>query len=38
MVTEIYICEACNFAYEKEELAEQCEQFCKEHNSCNIIL
>ena len=36
MVKEIYVCEACSFAYKEKELAEKCEEFCKKHNSCNI--
>ena len=36
MVKEFYICEACNFVYNKKELAEKCESWCKERNSCNI--
>ena len=36
MVKEIYVCEVCSFAYNKKELAEKCESWCKEHNSCNI--
>lgn len=36
MVKEIYVCEACNFAYKEKELAEKCESWCKKYNSCNI--
>ncbi len=31
-----YICEECGFAYEQKERAEQCQQWCKEHQSCNL--
>ncbi len=31
-----YICPECNFAYKDKKFAEQCEKWCKEHNSCNI--
>lgn len=31
-----YICEACGFAYEQEEWAEKCQQWCQEHQSCNL--
>ena len=36
MVKEIYACEECKFTYKERELAEKCEAWCKEHNSCNI--
>jgi|TARA_Y100000031_G_C8069787_1_gene314582 hypothetical protein len=29
-------CEICNFYYETEELAEKCEQYCKENKSCSL--
>jgi len=31
-----YQCEACGFYYKTRELAEKCEKWCKETNSCNI--
>jgi len=31
-----YQCEECQHIYEKEELANQCESWCKEHKSCNL--
>jgi predicted ATP-dependent serine protease len=31
-----YICEACGFAYEQEEWAEKCQEWCEKHNSCNL--
>jgi len=34
--TTYYICEACGFAYKEKELAEKCQQWCKEHQSCNL--
>lgn len=33
---ELYQCEVCGFHYERKEWAEQCEAWCKEHNSCNL--
>jgi len=33
---QLYQCEACGFHYEDKELAEKCEVWCKEHNSCNL--
>lgn len=33
---EVYQCEVCGFHYESKELAEKCEAWCKEHNSCNL--
>ncbi len=32
----VYVCEACGFRYGTRELAEQCETWCKGHNSCNL--
>jgi len=32
----LYICEECGFAYKEKELAEKCQQWCEEHNSCNL--
>lgn len=31
----LYRCEVCGLRYEDRELAEDCEQFCREHNACN---
>ena len=36
MVKQVYFCEECNFVYNKEEQAKQCEEFCREHKSCSI--
>lgn len=33
---ELYQCEACDLHYRYQELAEKCEQWCREHNSCNL--
>ncbi len=32
----LYICEACGLACEKREWAEKCQEWCQEHQSCNI--
>lgn len=32
----LYQCPECGFGYAEEELAKQCETWCKEHHSCNI--
>jgi len=32
----IFRCEACNFRYNKEDLALQCEAYCKKHKSCSL--
>ncbi|MBI2611054.1 hypothetical protein HYW60_03940 [Candidatus Kaiserbacteria bacterium] len=32
----LYQCEECGFAYAKEETANRCEAWCKEHKSCNL--
>ena len=31
-----YQCEICEFYYDKRELAQKCQDWCKEHNSCNL--
>jgi len=31
-----YLCEECAFAYRNQELAQQCEDWCKKYNSCNL--
>jgi hypothetical protein len=31
-----YQCEECGHIYETEELANKCEEWCKEHRSCNL--
>lgn len=31
-----YQCEICKFYYESRDLAQKCEDFCKEHNSCSL--
>ena len=31
-----FVCEECGFYYETEDLAQKCEAFCKEHNSCSL--
>jgi hypothetical protein len=31
-----YQCEECGHIYEREELANKCETWCKEHKSCNL--
>lgn len=34
----LYVCERCRFIYKEEEWAEKCQNWCKKHNSCNIII
>jgi hypothetical protein len=33
---EYFQCEECKFVYKDKEWAEKCENWCKEHHSCNI--
>ncbi len=33
---KLYVCEECGMAYEKREWAEKCQQWCREHQSCNL--
>jgi hypothetical protein len=32
----LYVCEACGFAYKEKEWAEKCQQWCEQHQSCNL--
>ena len=29
-------CEECNMYYKTREIAQKCENFCKEHHACSI--
>jgi len=29
-------CEICKFAYKEKEITEKCQNWCEEHNSCNL--
>jgi len=33
---EKFYCEECGFAYRDKETAIECENWCKEHKSCNL--
>jgi hypothetical protein len=33
---EFYQCAECGLHYRDKETAKQCEEWCKEHNSCNL--
>lgn len=32
----LYACKECGLKYEQKEIAEKCEAWCKEHQSCNL--
>ena len=32
----LFLCEACGFAYEEQTWAEKCQQWCEEHQACNL--
>lgn len=34
--TTLYQCEECGLFYAEKEIAEKCQAWCKEHNSCNL--
>ncbi len=34
--TTYYVCDVCGFAYKQRELAEKCQSWCSEKNSCNL--
>lgn len=33
---QVYECDECGFKYADLETAEQCEKFCRTHNSCSM--
>lgn len=33
---QVYQCEECGLKYEEKEIAEKCEQWCREYKSCNL--
>jgi len=33
---KFFICEACGFAYKSKEHAKECEEWCNQHQSCNL--
>jgi len=32
----LYRCEECNFLYNKEDLASECEAYCQKHKGCSL--
>jgi len=32
----LFVCNICNFKYEKKELAEKCEDYCNKYHSCSL--
>ncbi len=32
----IHKCEECGMSYKEEDLAKQCQAWCKEHGTCNV--
>ena len=35
-LTESFKCGECGMHYSDEKMAKNCEDFCKEHNACNV--
>lgn len=33
---EYHVCEVCELKYINKKMAEKCEEWCKEHKSCNL--
>jgi len=33
---KVYICSECGYEYEEKEWAVKCQNWCKEHKSCNL--
>ena len=34
--TKVYACPECELSYKEKALAQKCEAWCKEYNSCNL--
>lgn len=32
----LYQCPACGLQYEEKEIAEKCQSWCQQHNSCHL--
>lgn len=32
----LYVCEECGFAYEQEEWAQKCQDWCQQYQACNL--
>lgn len=35
-IDNLYKCEECGLHYEKEDIAKDCEKFCRENHACNL--
>jgi hypothetical protein len=35
-VKDLFLCEECNLLYKEEELAQKCEEWCREYKTCNL--
>jgi hypothetical protein len=35
-VNGLYLCEECDLLYKEEDLAQKCEDWCREKKSCNL--
>jgi len=35
-VGKLWMCQVCSFYYKTEKLAEKCERWCTENQSCNL--
>jgi hypothetical protein len=35
-VDDLFLCEECDLLYREEELAQKCEDWCRENKSCNL--
>ncbi len=33
---KMFVCPECGYMYREQNLADKCEAWCKEHNSCNL--
>ncbi len=32
----LYVCEVCGLAYAEKKWAEKCQEWCQQHQSCNL--
>jgi len=32
----LYVCEKCGLKYKNKKTAQECEEWCRKHNACNL--
>ncbi len=38
MIKRLYQCKKCKLFYKDKEIAKQCEEYCKSHKSCSLLI